>query len=114
MKLLTTFQRSFPYNMVNTSMRCNPDSNSDSTASTRQQSVKNLLFQNSNSPSNPWKKTSIYARCGACGLSIILNIATITVALMIAPFTGTYHAIMSMQITAQLPTINPDTGIFNP
>ena len=58
--------------------------------------------------------SAMYTGGGACGLSTILNIVTITVALMLAPLTITYRAIKQIQMTEQLLTINPDTGIFNP
>lgn len=56
----------------------------------------------------------MYAGGGACGLNIILKMATMIVALMMAPLCGTYQAIRQIQITAELPTNNPETGIFNP
>jgi hypothetical protein len=56
----------------------------------------------------------MYAGDGACRQGIILNTISINVTFMIAPLTGTYRALKQIQMAAQLPTIIPDTGMFNP
>jgi hypothetical protein len=56
----------------------------------------------------------MYAVGGACGLNIILKMATIIVARRIAPFEGLNQAIRQMHTIAELPTTNPEMGIRKP